>query len=199
MEVISNTASETAPLAILSLEKTRVLAIETLNSLLDSRCTSHPQYDPETDMSAKKLTKVLINTDKLLRDLDHHLLDLIGSGASGHGALADWIGYQWRVGYLPDPADIIDDRETIESWLTKIKNKLSTVPDLSHPSLPVPRLGTVVQEPDRPPLTPTSVLLPPASNTAATRNSGDMVSVTDKPSHPDGSLLDDYILPQPGC
>ena len=156
LDVISNTTSETAPLAKQSLEKTRVLAVETLQSLLDSRCMSHPQYDPETDKSVKELTKGLINTDKLLRNLDQQLLNLIGSGNPENGSLAGWISYQWkRVGYLPDPADIIDDRESIELWLTKVKYKLSIVTELLHSSPPVPREGTVAQEPDKPPLTST--------------------------------------------
>ena len=159
---------------------------------------SHLQYDPETDKSVKELTKVLINTDKLLRNLDQHLLNLIGSGDPGNGSLAGWIRYQWeRVDYLPDPADIIDDRETIECWLTKIKHKLSTVTELPHSSPPVPREGTVAQELDKPPLTPTSILLPPLANTATTEDSDNMVSVSAKPSHPDELLLDNPILSLP--
>ena len=129
MEAISETASETAPLAILSLEKTRVLAIETLNSLTVSRCISHPQYDPDVDIPAAELAKVLTNTDRLLTDLKHHLLELLGDNPFGHGPLADRIGYQEGDGNLPDPQDLIGDVETIDNWLAKIRNKNPTVPD----------------------------------------------------------------------
>ena len=89
--MINNTASETAPLAKQTLEMTRVLAIETLQSVVDSRCMTHPQYDPETDKSIKELIKVLDNTDKLLRDLDQQLMNLIGNGDPENGSLAGWI------------------------------------------------------------------------------------------------------------
>ena len=148
------------PLKKQTLEKTRALAVETLHLLLSSKCTSQPQYDPEMDMPATELIEVLVSTDKLLRDLDQQLMNLIGSGDPENGSLAGWISYQSRTGFLPDPTDIIDDREFIESCLTKVKNKILMAME-SLPSSPsTPGEGTVAEgldllpsSPDYPPLT----------------------------------------------
>ena len=102
----------------------KVLAIETLQSVVDSRCLSHPRYEPETDKPIKELIRILGNTETHLRDLDQHLVSLMGRGDPEEGPLAGWISYQSRAGFLPDPGDILDDQDFIESCLTKIKNKI---------------------------------------------------------------------------
>ena len=128
------TAGEAAPSATLLLVKTRTLAVESLNSLTLSKCVSHPQY-----------AKVLTNTDRLLTDLKHHLLELLGDNPFGHGPLADWIGYQEGDGNLPDPQDLIGDEETIDDWLAKIRNKIPTVPDQPLLSPPIPRQDSALR------------------------------------------------------
>ena len=172
-----------------------MLAVESLKSLSISRCISHPQYDPESDMPAKRLTQVLLNTDKLLRRLEQHLWGLVGNSPTGNWALSDWIGYQHRIKDLPDPIDIIDGKEMVADWLTKIQYKLATLPKLPHLPPPVPQGGTITQEPDNPSPTPADLLHPPVPVVVVTEDGDGVISVANKSGHPDELLFDDPTLP----
>ena len=142
LEAINMTAGETAPSATQLLVNTRALAVESLNLLTKSKCLSHLQYDPVVDIPAAELAEVLACTDRLLTDLIHHLRELVGDDVIGHGPLAHWIGYQVGTENLPDPRDLLDDEDTINEWLAKIRNKFPTVPGQLLLSPPMPRQGT---------------------------------------------------------
>ena len=101
----------------------KVLAEKTLRSAVTSGCLSHPHYGSETKQPIEELIRILGNTEGHLRDLDQHLVSLVGRGDPEDGQLAEWIGYQSRTGFLPDPGDILDDLEFIESCLIEVKNK----------------------------------------------------------------------------
>ena len=124
-----------------------------LNLVTKSNCLSHLEYDPAVDIPAAELAAVLTCTDRLLTTLIQHLRELVGENDIGRGPLEHWIGYQVDTKDLPAPQDLFDDENTIKGWLTKVRNKVPTVPGQPPPSPLMPRQSTVSRTPDSSPLT----------------------------------------------
>ena len=123
LEIIDNTDNKNTSHARQTLKNIKALAEKTLRSTVASGCLSHPHFGSETKQTVEELIRTLGNTEGYLRGLDHNLVSLAGRGDPKHGQLAEWIGYQSRTGFLPDPGDILDDLEFIESCLIEVKNK----------------------------------------------------------------------------
>ena len=161
MGIINRTTNENTPTATLTLKKIRELAEETLKSAVASGCLPHPHHGLKTTLSsnhtlqhfkdqpAEELIRTLGNTERHLKALDHHLESLVGNGDPEDGLLAEWTNYQSRPGhpgFLPDPGDILDDLDFIDSCLVMVKDRTLAITG-SMPSSPsTPGEGPVAEE-----------------------------------------------------
>ena len=127
LEIINNANNEDKTHARQTLKKIKALAEKALRSTMASGCLSHPHFGSETKQTVEKLIWTLGVTEGYLRDLNKHLVSLVGLGDPEHGQLAEWTGYQSGTGNTPDPGDIIDDMEFIEACLLKVQNKTLAV------------------------------------------------------------------------
>ena len=71
----------------------RDLAVDSLGPLAKSECLSSPQFDPDVDLPAAELTKLLGYTDEVLAKLIHCLQELVGNDPVGYGPL----GMRWDI------------------------------------------------------------------------------------------------------
>ena len=90
-------------------------------------------------------------TDALLTKLIHCLQELIGDDNTGHGPLENEIGYQIDTDELPDPLDLVDDKDNIHKWVEIVRNKLQTIPAPLSLAQPMPEQSTVWESPPPPP------------------------------------------------
>ena len=118
------TTGETESSTAQILESTRDLAVDALGLLAQSKCLSSPQFDPDVDLPAAQLTKLLGYTDAVLAKLIHCLQELIGNDNIGYGPLGNEIGYQIDTVELPDPLDLEDNQHNIHEWIMRIRFKL---------------------------------------------------------------------------